>query len=105
MERTLILDRMAQLKLYGMRAGYDEVLATGIKRQREPPWIIGDLLNAEIAEKQARLIKDQITTARLPLAKGIDDFKFAGTPIDEALVLRQTSEIFTSKPANLPDAT
>ena len=86
MERTQIFDMMAQLKLYGMRAGYDEVMATGIKRQHEPPRIVGDLLNAEIAEKQARSIKYQITTAKLPLAKDIDDFDFTGTPINEALV-------------------
>jgi DNA replication protein DnaC len=86
MERTHIFDMMAQLKLYGMRAGYDEVMATGIKRQHEPPRIVGDLLNAEIAEKQARSIKYQITTAKLPLAKDIDDFEFTGTPINEALV-------------------
>jgi len=86
MERTHIFDMMAQLKLYGMRAGYDEVMATGIKRQHEPPRIVGDLLHAEIAEKQARSIKYQITTAKLPLAKDIDDFEFTGTPINEALV-------------------
>jgi len=86
MERTQIFDMMAQLKLYGMRAGYDEVMATGIKRQHEPPRIVGDLLHAEIAEKQARSIKYQITTAKLPLAKDIDDFDFTGTPINEALV-------------------
>jgi len=86
MARTQIFDMMAQLKLYGMRAGYDEVMATGIKRQHEPPRIVGDLLNAEIAEKQARSIKYQITTAKLPLAKDINDFEFTGTPINEALV-------------------
>ncbi len=57
MERTQIFDMMAQLKLYGMRAGYDEVMATGIKRQHEPPRIVGNLLGAEIAEKQARSIR------------------------------------------------
>jgi hypothetical protein len=36
--------------------------------------IIGDLLTAEINEKQARSIKYQLTIAKLPLAKDIDDF-------------------------------
>jgi transposase len=45
------------LKLYGMRAAYDEVMTTGIKRRHEPPRIVGDLLSAEIAEKQARSIQ------------------------------------------------
>ena len=86
MERTDIFDLMAALKLYGMRAAYDEVMAAGIKRECEPPRIVGDLLEAEIAEKQARSIKYQLTIAKLPLAKDIDDFHFAGTPINETLV-------------------
>ena len=31
MERTDVLELMSTLKLYGMRAAYDEVMATGIK--------------------------------------------------------------------------
>ena len=86
MERTDILELMSALKLYGMRAAYDEVMTTGIKRRHEPPRIVGDLLSAEIAEKQARSIKYQLTLAKLPLAKDIDDFDFTGTPINEALI-------------------
>jgi DNA replication protein DnaC len=36
MERTDILELMSTLKLYGMRAAYDEVMTTGIKRRHEP---------------------------------------------------------------------
>jgi IstB-like ATP binding protein len=86
MERTAILELMSALKLFGMRAAYDEVMATGIKRRHEPPHIVGDLLSAEVAEKQARSIKYQLSIAKMPLAKDIDDFTFTGTPINEALV-------------------
>jgi DNA replication protein DnaC len=86
MERTEILDLMGTLKLYGMRSAYDEVMATAIKRQHEPPRIVGDLLSAEITEKQARSIKYQLTVAKLPLAKDIEDFDFTDTPVNEALV-------------------
>jgi DNA replication protein DnaC len=48
--------------------------------------IIGDLLKAEIAEKNARSIKYQLTIAKLPLAKDLSDFDFTGTPINEGLV-------------------
>ena len=36
MERTEVLDMMGALKLFGMRAAYDETLAMAIKRQHEP---------------------------------------------------------------------
>ncbi|HWK37638.1 MAG TPA: ATP-binding protein, partial [Hyphomicrobium sp.] len=86
MERSEILAIMFDLKLYGMKAAYDEIIATAIKRTHEPQRVVGDLLSAEIAEKQARSIKYQITIAKLPLAKDIDDFAFEATPINEALV-------------------
>ncbi len=77
---------MSGLKLFGMKAAYDEIIATAVKRQHEPQRIVGDLLSAEIAEKQARSIKYQMTTARLPLAKDLGDFTFDGTPINAPLV-------------------
>jgi DNA replication protein DnaC len=86
MERTEVLDMMGALKLYGMKAAYDETLAVALKRKHEPQQLVGDLLRAEISEKQARSIKYQLTVAKLPLAKDIDDFAFAGTPVNEALI-------------------
>ena len=38
------------------------------------------------ARSQARSIRYQLTIAKLPLAKYLDDFQFEGTPINEALV-------------------
>ena len=86
MDRSEILSTMSILKLYGMKAAYDEILATAIKRQHEPERIVGDLLAAEIAEKQARSIKYQMTLAKLPLAKDLKDFQFDGGPVNETLV-------------------
>jgi len=101
MERTQVLDLMGNLKLYGMRNAYDEIMSTGIKRQHEPPRIVGELLSAEIAEKQARSIKYQMTLAKLPLAKDIDDFDFTGTPINEALVRELTGGTFVADQRNV----
>ena len=86
MERTEILAAMGGLKLYGMKAAYDEIIATAVKRQHEPQRIIGDLLTAELSEKQARSIKYQIAIAKLPFVKEIDEFDFDTTPINETLV-------------------
>jgi DNA replication protein DnaC len=101
MERTDILGLMGELKLYGMQTAYDEVMGTGIKRQYEPPRIVGYLLSAEIAEKQARSIKYQLTTAKLPLAKDLDDFDFTGTPVNEALVRDLAGGAFIAEQRNV----
>ncbi len=86
MERSEILTAMGQLKLFGMRAAFDEIVTTAIKRSHEPQRVVEDLLTAEIAEKHARSIKYQMTLAKLPLAKGVEEFVFADTPINETLV-------------------
>ena len=86
MERSQLFDLMGELRLYGMKAAFDEIMATAVKRQHEPQRIVGDLLKAEISEKQARSIKYQLTIAKLPLAKDLADFRFEGTPINETLV-------------------
>jgi DNA replication protein DnaC len=101
MERTQILDLMSSLKLYGMRSAYDEVMAAGIKRQHEPPRIVGDLLQSEIAEKQARSIRYQMTVAKLPLAKDIEEFDFTGTPINEGLVRELANGSFVADQRNV----
>ena len=86
MDRTQILSTMAELKLFGMKAAYDEIVATGLKRNHDPQHVVAALIAAEIAEKQARSIRYQMGVAKLPLAKDIDEFVFDGTPINENLV-------------------
>src|SRR5260221_3185130 len=86
MERSKLFNLMGELKLYALKSALEEIMATAVKRQHEPQRIIGDLLKAEIGEKQARSIKYQLTIAKLPLAKDLAEFKFEGTPINQTLV-------------------
>ena len=101
MERTEVLELMGTLKLYGMRSAYDEIMGVAIKRQHEPPRIVGDLLQAEISKKQARSIKYQLTVAKLPLANDIKDFDFAGTPVNEALIRDLAAGAFVADQRNV----
>jgi hypothetical protein len=85
MERTEVLNMMGSLKLFGMRTAYDETLAVAVKRKHEPQRFVGDLLKAEISEKQARSIRYQLTVAKLPLAKDVDDFAFKDSAVNESV--------------------
>jgi len=73
---------------------------TEILHHHEPPRIVGDLLSAEIAEKQARSIKYQLTVAKLPIAKDIDEFDFDGTPVNEVLVRDLANGTFVADQRN-----
>ena len=101
MDRTEIFDLMSQLKLYGMKAAFDEIMATALKRKHEPANVVGDLLKAEIAEKQARSIKYQLTIAKFPLAKDLSDFVFDDTPINGALVKDLAAGGFITQQRNI----
>jgi hypothetical protein len=101
MDRAEIMAAMGELKLYGMRAAYDELMAVAVRRQHEPRQIVGDLLAAEINEKKARSVKYQITTAKLPYAREIEEFTFDDTPINETLVRDLASGEFLSQQRNV----
>ena len=101
MERSEILATMGELKLYGMKAAYDQIVGAAVKRQHEPQRVIGDFIAAEIAEKQARSIKYQITLAKLPLAKDVEEFRFDATPINETLVRDLASGNFLTQQRNV----
>ena len=100
MERHEIIEMMGTLQLAGMRAAFDELVADGLKRQHPVQRIIGELLKAEIAEKQARSIKYQLTIAKLPLAKELAEFEFAGTPINEGVVRDLAAGTFLANQRN-----
>ncbi len=80
---------------------YDEIIATAVKRQHEPQQIIGDLLAAEISEKQARSIKYQMTIAKLPLAKEIEEFDFEAAEVNETLIRDLATGDFFDQQRNL----
>ena len=101
MERSAIMTTMGDLKLFGMRSAYDEIVATAVKRQHEPQRVVSDLLTAELSEKQARSIKYQIAISRLPMAKEIDEFVFDATPINETLVRDLAGGGFLAQQRNL----
>ena len=86
MTRSQLLEAMARLHLGGMRKAYDEIMAAALKRGHGPQRILGDLLEAEISEKKARSIKHQMTIAKLPLARELEEFDFGAAEVDEAPV-------------------
>ena len=52
MDRTELFDLMGALKLVGMKAAFDEIMATAVKRQHEPQRVLGELLRAGISRRQ-----------------------------------------------------
>ena len=102
MERHEILERLSELQLSGMRAAYDEIVTTGVKRNHGFERVLGALLQAEIAAKQARSINYQMTLAKLPLVKELADLALGdGSPINQALVESLSTGTFLDSQRNV----
>ena len=81
--RELLLEAITTLGLYGMKATFDEILASGIKSMATPDWIICDLLEAGLAARRVRSIRYRIGLAKFPSIKDVDTYDFAATPVNE----------------------
>jgi DNA replication protein DnaC len=86
MERHEILEAMSELKLYGMRANFDEVAGKGLARRDEIYPLVASLIRAERTHRQARSIGYRIAGAKFPVLKDLDAFAFTDTAVDEGLV-------------------
>jgi hypothetical protein len=83
MERHEILEVMAELKLHGMRASFDEIAGKGLARRDELYPLIAGLLQAERTHRQARSISYRIGGAKFPVLKDLETFVFADTPVGQ----------------------
>ena len=86
MERHEILEAMGELKLYGMRASFDEVAGKGLARRDEIYPLLASLIRAERTHRQARSISYRLSGAKFPVLKDLDRFVFADTAVDEGQV-------------------
>ena len=85
-ERHEIIELLGQLKLAGMRAAYDEVVAAGLRAQHSFQRIFGELLLAQLADHRARSIAYRMGVARFPVMKNLAEFDFAVSPVNQGLV-------------------
>ncbi|ACK50444.1 IstB domain protein ATP-binding protein [Methylocella silvestris BL2] len=101
MERHQIIDAMTGLKLYGMRASFDEIAGKGLARREELYPLLGSLIRAELAHRQSRSINYRISGAKFPVLKDLDAFVFKDTPADEGLIRELATGDFIDAKCNL----
>ena len=101
MARHEVMELMANLKLAGMKASYDEIVTAGRKRKQAFEAILRDLLQAEIADKQARSIRYQMTIAKMPVIKELSDFDFSASCVDEQIFRALAEGVFLEEQRNV----
>ena len=101
MLRDRLLQTMTALNLYGMKGVLDELLATAQKQRATPEKMLLDFLEAELAERKVRSIRYRLGLAKFPVAKDLDQFDFAASPVDEAQVRALYEGRFLSDKSNV----
>ena len=101
MERHQLIEAMTGLKLYGMRASFDEIAGKGLARREELYPLLASLIRAELTHRQARSINYRIASAKFPVLKDLDSFVFADTPVDEGQVRELATGAFIDAKRNV----
>jgi DNA replication protein DnaC len=101
MQRHEIIEIIKQLKLYGMAAAWDEIITSDKRRKATFEGLIGELLQAELADRRARTIRYQTRSARFPVYRDLDQFDFKSTPISEQEMRHLYSGYFIEEKRNI----
>jgi DNA replication protein DnaC len=101
MLREDILTRMAELKLKGMLAAYDEIVALGLKRRATPEKILHELLLAEAANREACSIRYRLGQAKFPVPKDLDSFDWNALPREEPRIKSLAQGAFLAQHTNV----
>lgn len=85
MQRDEIVSGLKQLKLHGMAAAFNDLVAHG-SAPKAPEDLFSQLLQAEISERDVRSISYQMKAARLAAYRDFAGFDFSQSSVDEALM-------------------
>lgn len=101
MQRHELIDRLKQLKLYGMVEAFDESVTQGVRRKQTAQEILGQLCLAEAAERHVRSIRYQMRVARFPVPKDLDSFCFSDAQVNEQLIRELYNSHFLEQARNI----
>jgi DNA replication protein DnaC len=84
--QTQLIDKMKTLRLHGMASALEESLTTLSQKKLAPTSWLGQLLEAEHADRQARSFQYQMRLARFPVLKDLDSFDFRESLVNETAI-------------------
>lgn len=101
MQRHEVIEQLKSLKLHGMVSTFDETVTRGVKQQLPMVDIIGNLCQAETAERKVRSIRYQLGISRFPVAKDLERFRFSESAVNEFLIRDLYAGDFLEQARNL----
>ena len=94
MQRHELIEKMRELKLFGMVAAFDEIVTQGIRRKHTVHEILMNLCKAEAAERKARSIRYQMSIAKFPVLKDLDTFNSSFAPLRGQLLIENICKFY-----------
>lgn len=98
------IDRTAQmnaLRLHGMAAAWTELMAEGPRRPMQPEGLLDRLIEAELADRQARSLRYQLKSARLPVHRDLLAIDWEETPLQQVRIEQLAEAGFVENAHNL----
>jgi DNA replication protein DnaC len=99
--QTPLIEQMKTLRLRGMANALEESLAALSQKKLAPTRWLEQLLQAEIAERQARSYEYQLRLARFPMPRDLDAFNFQESAVNETQVRQLHSGEYLNTARNI----
>lgn len=97
-----LLSQLKALKLHGMADAWADIQAESHRPTKtSPEEMLRRLLQAEIADRQARSLRYQLTTAKFPIHRDLIDFQWEETPLSQSTIEPLASAGFMEQAHNL----
>jgi DNA replication protein DnaC len=83
MQTQQLTEQLKTLRLRGMASALEESLTALSQKKLAPTTWLGQLLQAEVADRQARSYEYQLRLARFPVPRDLDSFDFKESAVNE----------------------
>jgi DNA replication protein DnaC len=92
-----LIEQLKMLRLRGMASALEESLTALSQKKLAPTSWLGQLLSAEIADRQARSYQYQLRLANFPVPRDLDSFDFRESVVNETQIRQlYTGEYLTT---------
>lgn len=86
MDAEAMVSALKSLKLFGMARAIEDLASQASPAFQAAQPLLGDLIQAELAEREVRSVAYQMRTAKFPAYRDLLGFDFSQSQVNEALV-------------------
>jgi len=95
------LSQLKALKLFGMATALAEIRAETPRLTLTPDGCLNRLIDAELADRQARSLRYQLSAAKFPIHRDMVAFEWQESPLPQAQIQQLASAAFMEEAHNL----